>query len=71
MQAHAGAYFAGRVLDGLNGMSGVKECTFVESTLTDAPFFSSPVRTRVCCVAIVRECLDWYLFPAIFCASSI
>nr|AIT70158.1 malate dehydrogenase [Desmarestia viridis] len=40
--AHAGAYFAGRVLDGLNGVKNVKECTFVECDLTDAPFFASP-----------------------------
>nr|AIT70167.1 malate dehydrogenase [Dictyopteris undulata] len=40
--AHAGAYFAERVLDGLNGATGVKECTFVESSLTDAPYFASP-----------------------------
>eukprot|EP00903_Cladosiphon_okamuranus_P017493 g16113.t1 len=41
--AHAGAYFAGKVLDGLNGVEGVEECAFVESDLTDAPFFASPV----------------------------
>nr|AIT70155.1 malate dehydrogenase [Undaria pinnatifida] len=40
--AHAGAYFAGRVLDGLNGVKNVKECTFVDCDLTDAPFFASP-----------------------------
>lgn len=43
-QAHAGAYFAGKVLDGLNGVEGVTECAFVESDLTEAPFFASPVR---------------------------
>lgn len=31
------------MLDGLNGVEGVKECTFVECDLTDAPFFASPV----------------------------
>lgn len=45
-QAHAGAYFAEKVLDGLNGVKGIKECTFVESPLTSAPFFASPVRTK-------------------------
>nr|AIT70164.1 malate dehydrogenase [Sargassum muticum] len=40
--AHAGAYFAEKVLDGLNGVKGIKECTFVESPLTSAPFFASP-----------------------------
>ncbi|CAM9652231.1 unnamed protein product [Ectocarpus sp. 13 AM-2016] len=40
--AHAGAYFAGKVLDGLNGVEGVTECAFVESDLTEAPFFASP-----------------------------
>lgn len=46
-QAHAGAYFAGRVLDGLNGTKNVKECTFVECDLTDAPFFASPVSDKL------------------------
>ncbi|CAN0171338.1 unnamed protein product [Ascophyllum nodosum] len=40
--AHAGAYFAEKVLDGLNGVKGIKECAFVESALTEAPFFASP-----------------------------
>ncbi|CAM9434209.1 unnamed protein product [Pylaiella littoralis] len=40
--AHAGAYFAGKVLDGLNGVEGVQECAFVENDLTDAPFFATP-----------------------------
>nr|AIT70151.1 malate dehydrogenase [Ishige okamurae] len=40
--AHAGAYFAGRVLDGLDGQADIKECTFVECDITDAPFFASP-----------------------------
>ena len=44
VQAHAGAYFAEKVLDGLNGVKGIKECAFVESALTEAPFFASPVR---------------------------
>jgi len=46
-QAHAGAYFAEKVLDGLNGVKGIKECTFVESPLTSAPFFASPVRKYI------------------------
>merc|ERR1719412_3028225 len=41
--AYAGADFAGRVLDGLAGESGVKECTFVESSITEAKFFASQV----------------------------
>ena len=49
-QAHAGAYFAGRVLDGLNGVKNVKECTFVDCDLTDAPFFASPVGDCSCFV---------------------
>jgi malate dehydrogenase len=41
--AYAGAEFADAVMAGLSGEKGVTECTFVESTITDATFFSSPV----------------------------
>lgn len=41
--AYAGAEFADAVMAGLAGEKGIKECTFVESTITEAPFFSSPV----------------------------
>jgi len=40
--AYAGASFTGSLLNALSGTE-VRECTFVESPLTDAPFFSSPV----------------------------
>merc|ERR1712066_1154534 len=40
--AYTGAQFADRVMAGLAGESGVVECTFVESTITEATFFSSP-----------------------------
>merc|ERR1712066_858648 len=39
--AYTGASFADRVMAGLAGESGVVECTFVESTITEATFFSS------------------------------
>lgn len=45
--AHAGAHFALRVLAAGNGEKGVVECTFVESNLTAAPYFSSPCRLGV------------------------
>jgi malate dehydrogenase len=41
--AYAGAEFADSVMAALDGKKGVTECTFVESTVTDAKFFSSPV----------------------------
>merc|ERR1711904_131684 len=41
--AYTGAQFADRVMAGLAGESGVVECTFVESTVTEAPFFASKV----------------------------
>merc|ERR1711862_1078927 len=41
--AYAGAEFADRVMAGLSGEAGVVECTFVESTITEAKFFSSLV----------------------------
>lgn len=39
---YTGAHFADRVMAGLAGEANVVECTFVESTITDAPFFASP-----------------------------
>eukprot|EP00968_Pinguiococcus_pyrenoidosus_P023639 scaffold3928_cov257-Pinguiococcus_pyrenoidosus.AAC.2 len=41
--AVAGAYFAKQLLKALNGEQGITECTFVESDVTSAPFFSSKV----------------------------
>merc|ERR1711933_486875 len=42
--AFAGAEFADRVMAGLSGESGVKECTFVETNkVAGATFFSLPV----------------------------
>ena len=41
--AYAGAQFALRLLGAMNGASNVVECTFVESTVTDSPFFATPV----------------------------
>jgi len=41
--AFTGAEFADRVMAGLAGEAGVTECTFVESSITEAKFFASPV----------------------------
>merc|ERR1712039_1115502 len=41
--AYTGAEFAGKVLAARDGDTGITECTFVESTITDAKFFASPV----------------------------
>ncbi|KAG8100915.1 hypothetical protein GUJ93_ZPchr0163g22908 [Zizania palustris] len=41
---YAGAVFADACLKGLNGVPDVVECSFVQSTLTDLPFFASKVR---------------------------
>lgn len=45
--AYAGAEFTLRLLSALNGASNVVECTFVESDVTDAPFFATPVELGV------------------------
>jgi hypothetical protein len=42
--AYAGALFADACLRGLNGDSNVVEPTFVESKVTELPFFASKVR---------------------------
>merc|ERR1740129_949528 len=41
--AFTGAQFADRVMAGLAGEQGVTECTFVESSITEAKFFASKV----------------------------
>jgi malate dehydrogenase len=42
-QAYAGQVFTSRLLAAISGEPNVVECTFVENTLTPAPFFSTPV----------------------------
>ncbi|KAG2617372.1 hypothetical protein PVAP13_3NG180401 [Panicum virgatum] len=42
--AYAGAVFAHACLKGLNGVPDVVECSFVQSTVTELPFFASKVR---------------------------
>jgi len=42
--AYAGATFADACLKGLNGVPNVVECSFVQSTITELPFFASKVR---------------------------
>jgi len=41
--AYAGADFAIKLMRAMGGEKGIKECTYVESSITAAPFFSSPV----------------------------
>nr|P17783.1 RecName: Full=Malate dehydrogenase, mitochondrial; AltName: Allergen=Citr l MDH; Flags: Precursor [Citrullus lanatus]CAA35239.1 unnamed protein product [Citrullus lanatus] len=42
--AYAGALFADACLKGLNGVPDVVECSFVQSTVTELPFFASKVK---------------------------
>jgi malate dehydrogenase len=42
--AYAGYLFTEEVLRAMNGADDVVQCAFVESTLTDAPYFSSPCK---------------------------
>jgi len=42
--AYAGYLFTENVLKGLEGADDVVQCAFVESTLTDAPYFASPCK---------------------------
>ena len=41
--AYAGAHFTSRLLKALRGDANIKECAFVESSITAASYFSSPV----------------------------
>ncbi|GJN15286.1 hypothetical protein PR202_gb02183 [Eleusine coracana subsp. coracana] len=42
--AYAGAVFADACLKGLNGAPDIVECSYVQSTVTELPFFASKVR---------------------------
>ncbi|KAI3872785.1 hypothetical protein MKX03_018988 [Papaver bracteatum] len=42
--AYAGAVFADACLKGLNGVPDIVECSYVQSNITDIPFFASKVR---------------------------
>ncbi|XP_059669873.1 malate dehydrogenase, mitochondrial-like isoform X2 [Cornus florida] len=42
--AYAGAIFADACLKGLNGVPDIIECSFVQSSITELPFFASKVR---------------------------
>ncbi|XP_044494954.1 malate dehydrogenase, mitochondrial-like [Mangifera indica] len=42
--AYAGALFADACLEGLNGVPDIVECSFVQSSVTELPFFASKVR---------------------------
>merc|ERR1719197_1109329 len=42
--AYAGFLFTDKVLQAMNGEEGIVQCAFVESSITDAPFFSSPCK---------------------------
>lgn len=42
--AYAGAVFASSVLKGLNGEPNIVECSYVQSSVTELPFFASKVR---------------------------
>ena len=41
--AYAGAIFASSVLKGLNGDPNIVECSYVQSNVTELPFFASKV----------------------------
>lgn len=41
--SYAGALFADACLKGLNGVPDVVECSFVQSSITELPFFASKV----------------------------
>ncbi|XP_058100714.1 malate dehydrogenase, mitochondrial [Magnolia sinica] len=42
--AYAGAVFADACLKGLNGVPDIVECSYVQSSITELPFFASKVR---------------------------
>jgi len=45
--AYAGYLFTEQVLKAMNGEEGIVQCAYVESTVTDSPYFASPCRFGV------------------------
>lgn len=56
--SYAGAVFADACLMGLNGVPDIVECTFVQSSVTELPFFASKV--------IEFELLNFFLLVGLF-----
>lgn len=70
--AYAGALFADACLRGLNGDSNVVEPTFVESKITELPFFASKVRlgpSGDCGSAAQHRQLS--MLPSTFCTPTL
>ena len=55
--SYAGALFADACLKGLNGVPDVVECSYVQSSITELPFFSSKVREYLYMQGICPICL--------------
>jgi len=53
--AYAGARFANSLLRAMNGEAGVTECAFVESSVTEAPFFSTRIELTAEGVGKIHE----------------
>ena len=56
MQAYAAARFTESVLRGLEGEQDVYEAAYVESKVTELPYFATKVRARSPCQAISGFC---------------
>jgi malate dehydrogenase len=41
--AYAGARFTSSLLKAMSGQAGVSECAFVESSVTDSPYFATRI----------------------------
>lgn len=54
--AYAGARFAVSLCRALNGEPNVIECSYVESNVTDAKFFSTPILLGVRANIYTRTC---------------
>lgn len=64
--AYAGARFGLSLIRALNGESGIIECSYVKSNITDAKYFSTPILLGVSRdVEINRVTLHIYLFVVI------
>lgn len=60
--AFAGARFVNSLLQAINGKSGVVECTFVQSDVTEFEFFSTPIQLSVSIFHIIFQLNLYFSF---------
>ena len=58
---YAGAVFGDACLKGLNGVPDIVECSYVQSTVTELPFFASKVHACFAMCVVYCSCLYGFI----------